>query len=604
MPRPRPPRLAAVPASPPSPRARPARSPAAPAANTPAAPRVARALVAGVLSLLALRVLAALMPGRVLWGLDLGRDLPLVPVVLATLVTAASCLPAVRKRLEHAVPERGAAGMLLAAAGVTLLAAFAWNHPDRALITGDTRLRQGSFVTIERPEEFAPQALAGDLWLHHTLPRQVSAGLPITPGDVGRAQGALLVVVTALAGLALARECGLRGLPALAIAAATCGTAALALDTGYAKASAEVAALTSVLAVAMARAARTGRGLLLAGASVALALLLHRSALALVPAWLAIAVIGLRSGTLRGPGAWFGVLAPLAALAAVGPRLWQIVSSFDAMHHVPPASSLFSFAHAADVVNLLVLLAPAVMLLPLLAGLAPRPAARETLLALSLVLPALALLVVFRPQQGLPRDWDVFAFTGSACAALAAWRAGIVLTVAPGSRGVAVALALVALVPALQWTAIQADADRMWARAESVLVGPPERDREERALGLAALGLLRYAGNEREAAHRLFRLSYAASPHPRRLVEWGIVANLVGQAREALGYFEQAVAIRPDLASAWQGVLESAMTLSDAARAREAIAALERLEPANPALPAGRAWLGIAEGDRSDSGRR
>jgi len=555
-------------------------------------------VLAGVsLVLLALRAAASWLPGRALWGLDLARDLPLAGSLLLAVTAAAACIPAVGRRLERLVPPGGGIAAAIALVGVALLATFVWSHPDRALFTGDTRLRQGSFVTVEHVEQFAPQALRGDLLLHHTLPREVSARLPIAPGDVGRWQGALLAVITALAGLALARECGVRGTTFLAVAAAACGTAALALFTGYAKSSAEVAALTSVLVVALARAARARGGLLLAGVCVAIALLLHRSAIALLPAWFAVALVVVRPRAPRGAGAWLGLLAPLAALILVGPRLWSTLSTFDRAHHVPGLAWVFSFAHLGDVANALMLLAPAVLVLPVLLALPPRPTRGEGILAASLVLPALAVLLTFRPQQGLPRDWDVFAFVGSACAAVTAWRAGVLFAAQPDMRRMASALALLALVPALQWTALQSDAPRAWSRAESILIGPPVRDREERASGLATLGLLRDAHGEHEAASRLFQLSHEASPHPRRLVEWGIVASLSGHQARALSYFEQAARMDPSLASAWQGVLEVAISRGESVRAREAADTLERLDPANPALPEARRWLGMARED-------
>ena len=80
------------------------------------------------------------------------------------------------------------------------------------------------------------------------------------------------------------------------MAVAAC-TGALALDNGYGKASVEVACLTSIAAVGVARAARDGGGLGTVGIAVALALLLHRSALTLLPAWLVCACWRCARGT-------------------------------------------------------------------------------------------------------------------------------------------------------------------------------------------------------------------------------------------------------------------------------------------------------------------
>jgi tetratricopeptide (TPR) repeat protein len=149
-------------------------------------------------------------------------------------------------------------------------------------------------------------------------------------------------------------------------------------------------------------------------------------------------------------------------------------------------------------------------------------------------------------------------------------------------------------VPALQWAALPTDANRAMARAEAILVGPPVRDREEAAQGLATLGMARYVRGDVPGGRRLFQLSLDRSPHPRMLVQWGIIANLAGRPAEALAYFQRSTTLNPELASAWQGVAESAAALRDTSSLREAITQLERLEPANPVLAAARQQLAEA----------
>ncbi len=556
------------------------------------------ALVLGLLTVLAIRVLAVFVPGRPLWGFDLWRDVPEAEWIASVVVVLVAMVPAVGRRLTRLLPD--SAGMLFASALVvaTALAMFTLAHPDRALYTGDASLRHGEFATLEHPETVAPQATRGDLYLHHALPRAVAASTPMTPEDVGRAQGALLAFLTALAGWRLAVAAGTRGLVALAVATIAASTGALALDNGYAKASVEVCALATLLAAGVVRLENDGRGLGTVGVSLGLALLLHRSALALVPVWLVGAVLVFRTRRRPDGSTWLGLLAPLAALSIAGPDLWRVVSGYDRAQHLPTSSGAllarFQAARLADRANVLGLLVPLAPVLPLLLSLRPRLGARQWALAAALVIPPLALLVLVPPQQGLFRDWDVFAFAGSVVAALLAWRFAAVLSATSRARSLAAAFGLASLLPALQWAAIQSDPPRLWARAESILVGPPFRETEERAQGLATLGLLRYARGQFADARRLFQRSLDLSPHPRMLVQWGILAGLSGHPDEAMGYYRRATQIRPDLASAWQGVAEVGITLGDAASVREAVTRLVELEPTNPALPAAKQWLGLS----------
>ena len=548
--------------------------------------------------MLALRGLAALLPGRWLWGLDLARDLPAAASWTAAVAILAACTPAASRAIARTWPTAGVAHGLIVLASSLALALFVFGHPDETLFTGDTALRHGEFTTVEHPEAFAPQALRGDLFLHHTLPRWLARVTPWTAEDAGRAQGALLAILTALAGWRLAKALGVRGVAAAAVAALVASSAALALDNGYSKATVEVACLTSLMVPGLVRLAENGGGLAGVGACAAAALLLHRSALALVPVWLVGVWLALRSGRGREPLTALGVVLPLAALASTLPSVVRVITGFDRFHHLtaegtaPPFSAAFRAPHLLDVANVLCILAPVAPLLPWLLSLSPRPQPRALLLMTAFVLPPVLLLLLVPPQQGLPRDWDVFAFAGSALAAVAAWRVASIVSGAPrAAQGVALALALAALFPALQWAALPADPVRFMARAESILEGPPRRGDEERAQGLATLGLTRYTRGDPRGGRRLLLRSMEISPHPRRLVEWGTVANLYGRPEEAIVYFLRSTEINPDLTSAWQGLAQSAAALADTARLRAATVQLQRLEPDGAALRTARERL-------------
>jgi hypothetical protein len=154
-------------------------------------PAAARMLFAGVIALTVLRALAAFVPGRWMWGIDLGRDLPGEIFAAGLAVTGLACVPEAGRwlaRVGGSGPER-VVPMVCAVA----LALFAWNSPDRALYIGDASLRHGAFARVSDPQLLAEQALGGDLVLHHTFPRWVADHTPWTEDQGGRALGALVL---------------------------------------------------------------------------------------------------------------------------------------------------------------------------------------------------------------------------------------------------------------------------------------------------------------------------------------------------------------------------------------------------------------------------
>jgi tetratricopeptide (TPR) repeat protein len=553
-------------------------------------------LYVGSLALLALRALAALLPGRYLWGLDVARDVTPFAATLGFGLPLALHVPALARGAARGLPRTARAQAVLAVSLAGALALFMLAHPDRSLFIGDASLRHGAFASVEKPEVFAVQAMRGDLLLHHDLPKWLSEHSPWSADQVGRLQGALLALLAGLAGWRLAAALGVKAELALAVGAIAASTGALALDNGYGKASVEVACLTGIAAVGVLRAARDGTGVGTVGASVALGLLVHRSALALLPAWLASVAFAVRAGTWKRPAAIAGALAPLVALAVVGGRLVQVLGSFDRERHFSGglAHTLglgLAPAHLVDVLHTLCLLVPLVPLLPLLFLLPPRPVPRESLALAAFALPPLSLMFLVMPQQGLPRDWDVFAFAGVALAAVVAWRIAAVLSESPQARWLALPLAAMAVCPALQFAALQADSARTWARAESILIGPPARDASERARGLSTMGLMHYGRGEYEKALALFERSAEAAPNPRTFADMGMALTMMQRWPEAMARYRHAVTLDPNLVNGWRGVAAAASALGDRDAMVDAVRALERLAPDNNALPDMRAWL-------------
>ncbi len=557
-----------------------------------ALPAPARLLWFALVVALLLRLIAPLLPGHGWWGVDLLRDSPQAGL-LGWLACALALVPALSAPLVARLPRaaRDTRGWTLALA--VLLGLLAWNFPERAFLTGDTALRHGRFAVFEHPELLVPQALPADLLLHYTLPRWMQAHTPIDVEHAARLWGTLLAAASALTAWSLSRAAAKRGAAAFAAATAAAFTATLALCNGYAKSIVELNVVVLVAAGALLSLARGDRGIARLGLAVGIALVLHRSALALVPAWLAgLLMVQLRdAGAWKRPASWLGVLAPLAALALTGARSLRTLTTFDASHHLSGTATsggswlaaTFSPLHLLDVLQVVLLTAP--LAIPLGVLLIGRPALwRRAELAVfaALVLPQLAMLLLVHPQQGLFRDWDVFVTAGVALSALAAWLVAEAIDSHEGAAWLALPVALMAAVPATQWLALQSDVPRALARAEAVLAGPPQRPYAEIAQGFDHIGMVRFNRDEFQQADEAFRRSIAAAPNPRLYVQWGMSATMQRRPEEAMQHYLDAVRLDPQLAAGWKGVAAAAAALDDLDRMRQAAAALRVLAPDDP----------------------
>jgi hypothetical protein len=563
-------------------------------------PPAARILWAALVATMALRALAALLPGRALWGIDLGRDLPPAAFWIPWAATALALLPPVGRALASLVPATPRGTAVAALALAALAAVLAWSLPDALRFTGDSGMRHGAFTATEHPRELFPQAMPGDLWLHWALPRALAerAGWPAE--KTNRALGAALAFANGVLAWRLARTRGALGAPALAMAAIAGWTAALALFSGYAKALVEVAVLGAAAAVALLEVCARGRGVLALGAATAAAIVMHRLGLLLLPAWLVGLAIGSRSGGWRRVSWLAGAALPVAALVWLGPRLAATLTGFDATHHLaaPGASagallaSRLAPARALDVANLLLLLVPSLTLSPSLArDSGARPVAAERFALGSLLLPALAAPLVLSPQQGLFRDWDVFALTGVALACWLAVRVGERLARERTAEWLAAPIVLAAVVPAAQWLWLQADAAHGEARARAILAGPPARAAAERAAGWDRLALIALDHGDGTAMAEACSLAVSAAPSPRLIAQWGMAETLRGRPGAAQERYLRAAHLSPDFTLAWKGVAAASSALGDRATMARAVSELERLDPQGETTRAAAEWL-------------
>jgi len=555
-------------------------------------------LLAALAGTLALRAAALALPGRWAWGVDLGRDLPTAAFWLPWAAAAVALVPAAGGRIARALPRGERAVRVGAFALAALAAALAWSLPDRSWLVGDTALRHGGFALVPDGARMAPQAGAADLWLHHDLPRAAAARWNVTPETWNRAWDALLAAANVLAAWALARAVARDGRVRLAVTVVAGFTGAVALFNGYAKSIVELNVLVLVTAGALLSLARTGRGLLRLGLAVGAAIVLHRSALALIPAWLAAVALT----HVRNPAAWrrpanvVGALAPALGLAFAGPAIVRTIASFDAAHHFAGGlrggpswlTHALSPAHTADALQAVLLiapLAPVLLVLPAVprAGVNARGRRDELTALAALTLPLLAVVLLVEPQQGLIRDWDVFVPAGVALSALAAWCVAATLEAAPRAAWLALAAALVAAAPPVQLLAHQADTPRALARLESLLGGPPARGDAERAIGYDQIGAAYYARGQYDLAGDAYRRATALVPNAKFFTQWGMAATLAGRPSEALSHYLEAARIAPDQLLAWRGVAAASSALGDMPHMALAAAQLQRLDPGGPA---------------------
>lgn len=580
----------------PRPTAAPARPRPTPAPPTAGADRAALALWAWLVALAAARAALAFVPTMHGWALNLHRFLhPLVAWLPWALVAAALAPPVARRLVPWAeragdalARDRRAVALAAVAAALVVLAL-----PDQVRFTGDFLIRQGTVETALRPDRVWPQALPLDTWLHFRLPLDLDRALGLDPNLYGRLFGAAAAGAFVALAAAFARALGLAGGAALAVAAAACCGGTLALFTGYSKGLAGMSVAALAVAAFGARVAREGRGFVGLGLALAFATALHRSGPALLPAGLLAWAFGARArpGAARTPEALTGLALPLVATAALAPRIVSVLRGYDRVHVASPEvaaqggllSAALAPARLADTVNLVLLLAPLALAVPLVAAAFGRdlPRRREGLVLLALALPLAALIPVLHPIHGAHRDWDVFAAGGVALAALAAWLAGEALRAAPARAWVAPALVVALAVPALQWVAHQADLERGIARVEAFVREAPARPPAERAYTWDFVGTRWNQTDNYPASAEAFRRACEDAPSPRMLLQWAVAEVLAGNLREGIAAYRRHLEKDPRSLAGWLGLAAAASRVPDYPEARRALEQVLELDPAH-----------------------
>jgi tetratricopeptide (TPR) repeat protein len=177
------------------------------------------------------------------------------------------------------------------------------------------------------------------------------------------------------------------------------------------------------------------------------------------------------------------------------------------------------------------------------------------------------------------RDWDDFAAAGESLALIAAWLIAETLRAAPRAGGLAVAVALGAAVPAVQWLAHHADLERGLARVEAFMREPPERTANERGKTWDFLGIRNFRLARWDAAVAALARAAETAPSPRILLEWATAETQRGDLEAAQRVYEQLVARSPDDVRAWRALTAVAVRRGDRIGARRAVEGLLRARP-------------------------
>jgi len=281
----------------------------------------------------------------------------------------------------------------------------------------------------------------------------------------------------------------------------------------------------------------------------------HVAGLLFLPALLY--VLAVRSGRVRNTRALCYALLAGVAVAAVAGRLLPASREF----YRPFLSNadyagVFSVAQAIRVTNLVLLLAPAFLVVAGWTAGRLRPEREETAPdggtaahALGLLLAPMMLFVVwFRAEIGMSRDWDVFALASTGLLAFTAWaltrprhperRRGLAAAAAP--------LVVCGMVLTVSWVGVNASTERSIARFERTL----EYDRTNVAYAYETLARTYRSLARLPDAIEMMEQACAQSYNARRLVILGGIRRLNGDIEGAAAAYREVVERSPGYALA------------------------------------------------------
>jgi hypothetical protein len=517
-------------------------------------PRSIPSAYAAVGLITALVVVASFLPHVRLWGINhLSYHRPVVRVILLAIICA-SFIPAVNERAYAGLGKlyrlvgAGRRGLMLAGLIVAVMMVLFLSLGSSTFLLGD-----GVYVfnnmTVAAEKEITPKdylrnvTLSENSWSFvkgHRTAASVNPGSDLlnflSSYALRRAFGADALtgvrVLSALMGgllvvalLVFLRRMG-GGAPWPACAAlVVLGSGAVQLFFGYVENYAPVLLVGVVYALTAYR-ALSGRGSIgYPLAMLVVAVLLHAQALMLLPStvFLIVWAAWLKKRPALWGVAWKSIAAVtvagavIAALTGVGGDYYLALTG--------GTYAAFSLPHLLDVVNELLLLLPAGLIFYVLGAVseADPDDANGTrglwaAFAWCLLVPCCLFLLLFRPDLGMARDWDLFAFTGLGFAVPAVLglrrflRSG---RLARHYARVVVPALTVSLVLTFAWITVNADAERSVRRFTSIL----EYDKTGQAYAYETLAKQYEVRGDRDGQLGALQSAYNVSRNPRYKVK-------------------------------------------------------------------------------------
>jgi tetratricopeptide (TPR) repeat protein len=585
--------------------------PSVPAQQREPGAAVAVRLLAAVFLLV--HVVARLLPHWPAWGLDSLRYYPPWMSLLCVLAAVPLLWPRAGEFLRDATSRPFAGhdpwqpgrqgwldrGLLLGC----LLLLFAGLRSAIHLL-GDGLL----YTSMLRGDGMTGVFLAGNEPLGHALAAtlfRVGGPLELSAAGAYGWSSILSGLIYVGAALACARwlteERGLR----LLVLGLLLTSGLLQLFCGYVETYAPAVALL-LLYVALALRALQGRGSLYPAALVlGIAIATHFTIAVYLPSLVVLGVIrsagtGLRrAGRMLGPPVVSLLLACGIALA-LGWRPSAYLQGLRASHFLPLSGSgdrfqpysLFSWAHLHDVLNQLLLVAPAALLaLPVLLR-RSRPHSPTGRFLLAACLPPLLAVLLLNPEIGAFRDWDLFALPAVPLLVVTALALRQRLATGRAWQRVGWVIVWAAAWHSVLWIGVNSRAEA----AESRFVDNLQQvtlSRHARAYGWETLGsFYETHGGDTSRALAAYERALAADERNPRL--W----NLAGTTAAALGQREKAVRFLEQAVDRQQGsdprhLNNLALALADLGRPDEAIAALQRAVALQPKAAESHHNLGI-----------
>lgn len=547
----------------------------------------------------AVRILLGLTSTGAFWGLDSLRFVPPAFTLATILLSAVSVIPRACTALYEIAQNAGRRWprLVLTIAGATLPALIAWWLPDRTSFTGDMLQRLGAVSAGTLSERF-PQNMPLDTMLNQVLARSLAHAMDRSLLEVNRLLGAAALLATGVVASALVRPAGAKGRRFVLAALTTALSGMLFACVGTGRADAWMALISVCFVGLVLRDLESPLRWPAAEGVFVLGLFMHRSILMMLPLLLLLIarnVIGWGAREPHKPPTGRRVAALGLALVALSgvPKYWQVFTSFDVVHHVAPTGWTLQIIRSAiaprqllDVANTVLLVVPAAPLLLALLATAGRSTSRVVYCAsLLAILPWFTALLLAHPQQGLFRDFSVFAPLGAVCGFLLAqylvreWEAPWARRLAIGAT---LSLATATLAPMAMWATPTAGHARLLAFA-SDSVGQSAPRRADVWSFLASS----YARSDQSSdAFEAARTAFELQSTPRRRAEYLFAGAGAGAYAEIAGVSTQSIRSGTAGTVEWLALTGASSILQDTVAHRRGLQVLHVLahDPTQRAL--------------------